>query len=275
MAFFSSHDGTRLWYDTLGGGPAVVALPGGPGLDAGYLGDLGGLDAHHTLVLLHPRATGRSGTPTDRTGCSFADQARDVEALRRHLGLDALDLLGHSAGSLTAQRYAAEHPDRVGRLVLVTPVGRAAREPDEVELAALRAARADEPWYPDAAAAEAELRLGVGDPAELTRRITPFFWGRWTERTRRAAFAPALAPAPPWLRGAFYASTGAARPVGVPVLAVAGGRDGLIGTTPARLVAACHPRARLVVMAEAGHRPWVEEPEEFRSIVAGFLTEPS
>ncbi|WP_371497877.1 alpha/beta hydrolase [Kitasatospora sp. NBC_00374] len=274
MAIFSSHDGTRLWYDTLGSGPALVALPGGPGMDAGYLGDLGGLDAQRTLVLLHPRATGRSETPADRAGCSFAEQARDVEALRRHLGLDALDLLGHSAGSLTAQRYAADHPDRVGRLVLVTPVGRAAREPDEEELAALRAARADEPWYPDAAAAEAELRLGGGDPAELARRITPFFWGRWTERTRRAALAPGLAPAPPWLREAFYASAGAPRPVGMPVLVVAGGRDGLIGTAPARLVAACHPRARLEVMAESGHRPWVEEPEEFRSIVAGFLDRP-
>ncbi|MEV4616991.1 alpha/beta hydrolase [Kitasatospora sp. NPDC049258] len=277
MAIFNSYDGTRLWYDTFGTGPALVALPGGPGMDARYLGDLGGLDAGRTVIRLHPRASGRSEAPEDRSGCSFAEQARDVEALRRHLGLDRFDLLGHSAGALTAQRYAAEHPDRVRRLVLVTPVGRAAREPDEDELAALRAARSDEPWYPDAAAAVAELRLGGGDPAELARRMTPFFWGSWTEEIRQAAFDPGLAPAPAWLRAEFYASAGAGapRPVRVPVLAVAGGRDGLIGTAPARLAADCHPRGRLEVLARAGHRPWVDRPEEFRALVGAFLYRPA
>ncbi|MFE1317657.1 alpha/beta fold hydrolase [Kitasatospora phosalacinea] len=276
MTIFHGYDGTALHYEQLGDGAPLVAIPGGPGTDARYLGDLGGLDAHRRLVRFDPRGCGRSAAPTDRASCAFAAQAADVEALREHLGADRIDLLGHSAGALTAQRYAAEFPHRVRSLVLVTPVGRAAREPDPAELAALRAARAAEPWYPDAAEADALLAAGAGDPA-LVRRITPFFWGTWNERARAAAFDPELAPAAPWMREAFYAGTGAgtsadgAAPVAAPVLVVAGERDGMIGTAPARLIAALHPDARLAVLPGVGHRPWVEDPAGFAELVGEFL----
>ncbi|RAJ42372.1 pimeloyl-ACP methyl ester carboxylesterase [Kitasatospora sp. SolWspMP-SS2h] len=276
MTIFHGHDGTALHYERSGDGAPLVAIPGGPGMGSGYLGTLGGLDAHRGLVRLDPRGCGRSAVPADRASCAFGAQAADVEALREHLGAERVDLLGHSAGALTAQRYAAEFPHRVRSLVLVTPVGRAAREPDPAELAAIRAARSAEPWYPDAAEADALLAGGTGDPAELARRITPFFWGRWDGTARDAAFAPEAAPAAPWMRDAFYAGADLAggRPVPAPVLVVAGGRDGLIGTAPARLAAALHPRARLAVLPEVGHRPWVEEPAAFASLVREFLDRP-
>ncbi|GJF29701.1 hydrolase [Kitasatospora sp. NE20-6] len=271
MSIFASYDGTPLWYDVAGDGPPLLALGGGPGTDVRYLGVLGGLDGRRTLVRMDGRAAGRSGVPADRASCAFTAQAADVDALRRHLGLDRVDVLGHSAGALTAQRYAAEFPAATGRLVLVTPVGRAAREPDEAELRTIRAARADEPWYPDAAAAASEAAAGTGDPWELAARLAPFNWGRWDDRARAEAFRE-LPPAPAWLRAAFYAGGAPVRPVDAPVLVVAGGRDGMIGTVPARLVAGCHPHARLEVLAEAGHRPWVDEPGRFRTLVEEFLT---
>ncbi|MFJ8437921.1 alpha/beta fold hydrolase [Kitasatospora griseola] len=271
MTIFPAHDGTALHYEQLGDGAPLVAIPGGPGADARYLGSLGGLDAHRRLVRFDPRGSGRSAEPADRASCAFGAQAKDLEALREHLGLDSFDLLGHSAGALTAQRYAAEFPHRVRSLVLVTPVGRGAREPDEAELASIRAGRADLPWYRDAAQAAALLAAGEGDPTELTARITPFFWGSWDDRARAAAFAPGLAPVAPWMRAAFYAGAGEAAPVGVPVLVVAGELDGMIGTAPARLAAAHHPRARLEVLPGVGHRPWVEKPSEFARLVGEFL----
>lgn len=270
MPIFTSYDGTDLWYDRSGDGPPLLVLGGGPGMDVRYLGDLGGLTTGRTLVRLDGRAAGRSAVPSDRASCSFTAQARDVDALRRHLGLGRVDVLAHSAGALTAQHHAAGFPSGTGRLVLVTPVGRASREPDAAELAAIRAGRADEPWYADAADAAAGLERGGGDTRALTARIAPFSWGRWDDRARAEAFRE-LPLAPDWLRAAFYAGSGRPRPVGAQVLVVAGGRDGLIGTAPARLVADCHPRARLEVLAGAGHRPWVEEPERFRELVEDFL----
>ena len=58
MGRFRSYDGTELAYHVQGRGPLLVCLPGGPGRSSAYLGDLGGLSAHRTLVLLDTRGTG-------------------------------------------------------------------------------------------------------------------------------------------------------------------------------------------------------------------------
>ncbi|MGW4651661.1 alpha/beta fold hydrolase [Kitasatospora sp. NPDC004289] len=286
MPTFSSYDGTALHYELLGEGPPLLVLPGGPGMDLRYLGGLGGLTDRRRLVLLDPRATGRSAVPADRGTVAFTEQARDVEALRANLGLPAVDLLGHSAGCLIAQEYAAAHPGRLRRLVLVTPVGRAAREPDEAELAALRAARSGEPWYRDAAEAHRLLTGGglTGEAAaESGRRTHPFSWHHWDD-ARQAEHRPEHGSPHAWLRAAYYA--GAATPadeerrlarlaaVRTPVLVLAGASDGLIGTAPARAAAALYPHARLELMDRSGHRPWVEEPGRFVELVAGFLDQP-
>ncbi|MFJ7249488.1 alpha/beta fold hydrolase [Kitasatospora sp. NPDC098652] len=281
MPSFMSYDDCAIWYEETGEGAPLVVLPGGPGMDLRYLGNLGGLDRR--LVLADARASGRSGVPADRGTVSFVEQARDLEALRVHLGLEGFELLAHSAGCLTAQEYLAAFPGRVTRTVLVAPVGRAGREPDEAELTELRASRFAEPWYPDAAEADRLLAQGGWSSAELAalqQRILPFFWHRWTEE-RLAEYPDRYACKHPWLREAFYA--GSADPhtlaervarlsaAGTPVLVVAGAADGMIGTAPARAVAAAHPGSRLEVLAESGHRPWVEQPERFVALVEEFL----
>lgn len=283
---YTSYDGSLLSFRTAGEGPPLICLPGGPGMDVQYLGNLGGLDRRRTLILADQRAAGRSATPSDHSRCAFTEQARDLEALRLHLGQERIDLLAHSAATLTAQEYAAAHPDRIGKLILVTPVGRAAREADSDELAAIRAGRSGEPWYPDAAAAAAELELGGQGPeaqAALMPRTAPFAWGRWTPEAR-AEYRRPMANAPGWLRQAFY--SGAPSPAEAPArlarlaasgarpLVVAGGLDGLIGTAPARLVAQLHPGSRLEVLEQSGHRLWLEEPKRFTGLVLGFLDGP-
>ena len=284
MPIFTAHDGTTLHYDTVGDPalPPLLVLAGGPGTDPRYLGDLGGLARHRLLIRPHGRATGLSPVPEDRASCGFTAQAADVEALRTHLGLDRIDLWAHSAGTLVAQAYTAAHPGRVRKLVLVAPVGRAAREADEAEIAAIRASRAGEPWYPEARAAQLALErdgLTAAEQRRFQAMLVPFFWGDWTEELRATQYSADLVPAQPWIREAFYGGGAPsiapehADPDGPwpPTLVVAGGRDGMIGTAPALLVAAACPGAVLEVLADCGHRPWGERPERFSSLVEGFL----
>ncbi len=120
-------DGTRLVYSSAGEGPPLVCLPGGPMLPAEYLGDLGGLDAHRSLVLLDLRGTGHSAVPADPASQRCDRQVPDVEALGAHLGSERLDLLAHSAGAALALLHAARHPDRLASLTLVTPSPRGGR----------------------------------------------------------------------------------------------------------------------------------------------------
>ncbi|MER6095803.1 alpha/beta fold hydrolase [Streptomyces sp. NPDC001728] len=122
MPHFTTYDGTELAYRVSGEGEPLVCLAGGPPRDADHLG---GLSAHRTLVLLDALGTGASAAPADPGTYRDDRQAYDVEALRVHLGLERIDLLGHSAGGDLATLYAAAHPGRIRSLVLVASPGRA------------------------------------------------------------------------------------------------------------------------------------------------------
>src|SRR3954471_22788824 len=96
---FSSYDGTTLAYHVEGSGPVLVCQPGGPGRASAYLGDLGGLTRAYTVVRLDSRGTGDSDVPSDPATYRMDALVQDLEALRAHLGLETMTLLGHSAGA--------------------------------------------------------------------------------------------------------------------------------------------------------------------------------
>ncbi len=105
MPSYRSND-VHLHYDELGAGDPIVVLGGGPARHPDYLGDLGGLDHRHTLVVPHLRGTGESPFPDDPTLASWWSQAADMEALRQHLGIERLTVLGHSAGTRIALAWS-------------------------------------------------------------------------------------------------------------------------------------------------------------------------
>jgi pimeloyl-ACP methyl ester carboxylesterase len=276
---FRSYDGAPLTYTEVGQGPRLVCLPGGPGRAVAYLEDLGGLSAHRRLVLLDPRATGRTEVPADPSTLRFDRMAGDLEALREHLELEVLDVLGHSAGTLVAQAWASAHPTRVGALVLVTPSDRL-QDGGRSDVAAIRLGFAGEPWY--AEAAEAQAMMEDAPPSQLSsleRATRPFCYGRWDRRTQEHAasadrqsskrallgfgFGAQELDLPGLLRGL--------REVTAPVLVVGGERDTLTGVVSVQLVADCFPQAVSAIVPGAGHFPWVDEPEAFVSALLPHL----
>ncbi|MGW8379101.1 alpha/beta hydrolase [Streptomyces sp. ODS28] len=64
---------------------------------------------------------GRSGKPS--VDYSFRMLAQNTVALLDHLGVRRTHVVGHSMGGMLATRFALDHPDRTGRLVLANPVG--------------------------------------------------------------------------------------------------------------------------------------------------------
>lgn len=280
MGTFSSYDGTSLAYSSEGSGPALLCVPGGPGRAGAYLEDLAGLTAERTVVVLDTRATGRSEVPADPASLRFDRLADDVEALREHLGLETVDVLGHSAGTIVAQAWASRNPARVRSLVLVTPSARL-QGGDRSDVAAIRASRSAEPWYADAAEAQQALDDGA-PPAQqqsLVRATRPFFYGTWDERTQAHA-ATADRQSSKRAELGFGAGTedvdvaglvAGLQQVTAPVLVVGGGRDALTGVDAVHLVAGCFPAAETVVLPAAGHFPWVDDAEAFRAAVGGWL----
>ncbi|MFI1965993.1 alpha/beta fold hydrolase [Streptomyces pathocidini] len=286
MPYFRSYDGTDLHYRVLPArspGPAappLVCLAGGPGRDAVYLGDLGGLDAHRPLVVPDARGTGGSPPAPEPSSYAFPNLAEDLEALREHLALDAFALLAHDAAAATAQAYAATHGARLTHLVLVCPGSRLQGElPDDAR--EIFEARIAEPWWPDASVAVHQLAevSDLDEVRQLLLRAAPMAYGRWGEPQQAHARAEAaqLNPVP---RAGFWqgvdeptrrALLARLREAACPVLVVTGDLDAVTGMRAGGLVADSFPNAVLRPLRGVGHYPWVDEPETLRPLVEDFL----
>lgn len=268
MERFASYDATMLAIRVIGEAERpLLCVPGGPGRAADYLGDLGGLDG---LVVLHNRGTEGSDRPEDKESYHADRLALDVEALRVHLGLSQLDLLGHSAGAGIAMVYAARYPERIRRLILVTPGLRAAgfELTGEQWLSNVQIRR-DEPWFEQALAAARD-----DGPRES---YAHFMYGRWDEAARahsRAGVRDAEAAegyfSTDWAAVARSTMSGLSG-MRAPVLVVAGELDP--GPTPAmagRLVKML-PHGQLAIQSKAGHFPWIDDPHTFSRVIRQFL----
>lgn len=261
MPALSAYDGTTLAYHVSGDGAPLVCLPGGP-TDSAYLGDLGGLGAHRQLIRPDLRGTGRSGTPADLASCRCDRLVDDLEALRRHVGLDRMDVLAHCAGANLAVLYAGRYPERVGRLVLVTPsvraVGLTITGDQRLETARLRG---DEPWFPGAFAALKAITEGQATEARW-RAVAPFSYGR--NMGVVAAFGADGAFDPDAARAALGR-------LAAPVFLLAGEVD--VGAPPPTVAefAALFPNAESAVQSGAAHHPWLDDAGAFVTAVAAFL----
>ncbi|MDC0771132.1 alpha/beta fold hydrolase [Streptomyces sp. HD] len=267
-------DGVRLWASASGRGEPLVLCHGGPGLwdmfgdVAGMLGDLA------TVVRWDQRGCGRSERcagpwTTDRF-------VADLDAVRRHFGLERTALLGHSWGAQLALAHALAHPERVSALVYVSGTGigpdtdwRAAYE--ENFLARLgedpeRLARWRELPRDDRERAVLQWSAEFEDRAralEHAGRMADPWFGINTEcgaalnaERRRTWGTPEL-----------YA---ACQDLDVPVLIVDGARDIRPRSAVDSLERAL-PRVDRVILPDAGHLPWVEDPKGFREAVAAVL----
>jgi proline iminopeptidase len=280
MPIFSAPDGPGLSYRLAGSGgePPVVCLPGGPMRAGAYLGDLGGLGARRCVAVLDLRGTGDSEVPDDPSTYRCDRQIEDVEALRKHLGLERFDVLGHSAGASLAVRYAARYPERLRRLVLVTPSPRAVGlQLPVAERRRIMARRAGAPWFDAAAAAYESIAARTASSADWAA-VAPMYYGRWDEAARRhQAAEPAQRNG---VAARIYNSDGAFEPevtraalggVAASVLVPAGELDWIISPAVAAEFAALFPAGRVVALPGVAHYPWLDDAPAFVSAVGDFL----
>jgi proline iminopeptidase len=125
---FVDAGGVMIYYESIGRGPPLVILHGGPGVPHDYfLPYLLGLASHHRLIFIDERGCGRSQRLTNPRDYTLDAMVNDVETLRVALDLDQIDLLGHSFGGILAQAYVIKHPAAVRRLILASTGSSAAQ----------------------------------------------------------------------------------------------------------------------------------------------------
>jgi pimeloyl-ACP methyl ester carboxylesterase len=212
------------------------------------------------------RGTGRTRSANDdgiRTPARFAD---DVLALIDGLGLAKVDLAGASMGGMIVQEFALRYPERLRSLSILCSTfgGEKAISPSpEVLGAMLNGSKAD--------ATEEERRASL---ATQMHPETP------AKRGDRLAFIEATRKAHPHSaeellkRAQGIASFGSydrLESLDVPTLVMAGTDDVLIPTENSRLLAGRIRGSKLVLIEDAGHIFFVEQPDAASAALLGFI----
>ena len=281
MEALTTADGRKLAYRLSGSGPVLVCHPGGPGFSSRYFGDFARLGERFTLAMLNPRGTEGSDRPADPRAYATGDYVADLDELLAHLGLESMLLLGHSHGGVVAQAYAAQHPDRVERVVLASTLARFQAEQEAAMKAGLES-KAGEPWYEDAMEAlRAEQAGEWGSDEELgaiALREMPFYFARFGERERRhleLLDGELLCGDALKLFNEDVFTTFDLRPelprITAPALVITGEQDFICGPVCAHEIAASVPGAELSLLGDCGHFVFVEQPEQFAAVVGDFL----
>lgn len=104
-------------YGSPEGKPAVL-LHGGPGAGSNpTLPRFHDPDAYR-IVVFDQRGSGRSTPHAEIEENTTWDLVADMEAIRRHVGIERWQVFGGSWGSCLALAYSETHPDRVSELIL-------------------------------------------------------------------------------------------------------------------------------------------------------------
>jgi proline iminopeptidase len=271
--------GLRLHYRVLGQGKDAVIIPS----DVGWGTRADGLARGRTVVLYDPRGHGRSDEIKDPSLVGMEYEVRDVEALRRHLSLDRVSLIGWSYLGGMVALYAEQYPERVDAVVQVGAMPLRKGPHFDAYLKKIQARQ-------DPAAAEklAQMQkdgLPERDPvayckafyeaaartmtfkADVTGIVPPGLCELANERPTRRSFSVTgrlLEGLGDW---DWTAKAGAVR---ARVLTVHGAHDNVPVESSREWVQSL-PNARLLVFDESGHLPFAEQPAEFTRAVDTFL----
>jgi len=267
---FAPATGGAIAYRDCGHGDPVVIVPGGPGLDAGYIAPLARIIARqgHRTILIEPRGTGASRAALGGgRQLTVAGSVADVEAVREAAHLDHMSLLGHSFGGGVVQAYAAAHPDHVATLILMDSVG-----PDMTGQHGPL-----DGWRKRLTAAELQDYDAARARGDRLAAMKIKFRGSFYHARRGKTFIDGLADSAIHmdvmpLSDAYTrdyhlgAQTGRFR-----VVILAGAIDWIRGYEPE--LRATYPGARTVLIPRAGHFPWADAPAATRRALRPTLSE--
>jgi proline iminopeptidase len=278
--YVTTDDGLRLWFQTVGSGPLVVVLPNGFHL----LEDFSCLAPGRTLVFYDVRNRGRSDTVTDPALLErgIHNDVDDLDAVRRHFGLDRLALIGHSYMGLMVILYAMNYPGHVDRIVQIGAMGPHYGKSYPADLTNTDSVLRDVL----AKLGELQKERDSYDPETFCRK----FWSilrviyvtdpkdadkvRWdrcdlpNERSFMKYWAAQIIPS---IQSLAFTREKLAE-VRCPVLTIHGLKDRSAPFGGSREWASLVPNARLVTVADAGHGPWIEAPQAVFEAIGGFLT---
>ncbi len=278
-----------------GDGRNVLVIHGGPGVPfVQPMSGLAPLTSEYRFHYYDQRGSGESTRPIRNfVSPSFYEntkeldqklgvsaQLADIERIRQILGEEKLIIVGHSWGGLLASLYAVEFPQNVEALILVAPANMLVLPQAEADSDLFSSVRANLP-----AEKQGEFDTFMEEYMDFntifkkTEDDLVALNAKFGEYYQKAINAPlpAQGKSGGWMVWAQYLSLGRRydyRPllkeINIPVLVIHG-TDDLQSEAASRIYADAFPNAEFVVIQNASHFPFEQQPEEFAQAVAGFL----
>lgn len=257
---------TLVAHGTFGGGPAI----------AGLVRELPG----RRFLLMDRPGFGLSSPIAYRAetfGRTIADLQR---AVLDGMGVEKVDVVGHSIGALFAVRLASHHPERVGRVILLGagPLVQEAGVPAPIRLIGsrlgplmLRLMRGR--W------AVRSMIAGGGHGAALADGRIPELMLDWRTSVNRdtdsmqheRAMVRAIVDGSRYRDGVTFPHAELAA-IRQPTLMVYGKLDSLGDSALWKRVMETLPEGELTVINDAGHMVWLDEPAGVARTMEGFLS---
>jgi proline iminopeptidase len=288
----------QLYHFARGQGLNVLIVHGGPGLPFRQpLTGLEPLTGEYRFQYYDQRGCGLSTRPIDRFSSKnmyqnmktldqtlgLGAQIADIERIRRILGEEKLILIGHSWGGFLASLYAAEFPERVEALILVSPANTLVMPQPETDSDLFASVRAK---LPEDQRAEYDAfmkdymdfnKLFTLSDAELVAMSEKF--GEYYMSVADMPTGEQIKQGEPggWMTWGMYVSMGqrhdyraALKKVAVPVLVIHGADD-LQSRAASYQYVDAFPNAEFSVIENAGHFSFEQQPAQFAQIVGAFL----
>ena len=234
------------------------------------------LAAKRQVIVYDQRGRGETQVPPHPESASITDDADDIGALRRALGIRQWNVVAHSYGGLIAMLGVVRDPAGTRCLVTVDSVG-----PTSAWMPALQAnalARANdenravlERTYPLLGDPDPEIHSAQSRAAYPSWFADPAFGSYFTPPNSTSVTGAAIAAL---LRREGYDFRQPLRALSAPTLVLHGERDALPAAVALEL-SELLPHARHVLLPDAGHMPFWEAPERFFTLVGHFLDAPT
>jgi pimeloyl-ACP methyl ester carboxylesterase len=247
-----------IGYEAFGeGAHKVVALHGWFG-DETFMAPMRDALSGGEFTYIFPAYRGYGASKAETGAYTIEEISADVRALIDRLGFDKVSLVGHSMGGKFIQKIAVDAPQRVRRMVAVTPVPAAPVPFDE------------QGWGLFSGAAEAlgnrrailDFTTGSRLSGAWLDNMAAASWGNCTKE----AFAAYLLA---WAKVDFHQSVMGSE---IPIKVIVGEHDGAINAEAmkATFLTWCK-RAEMEIMANAGHYPMNETPVALATSIEAFL----
>lgn len=254
---YAELSGVRLWYtDTGGNGVPVVFIHAATGSSRVWEHQVPAfVAAGYRVIAYDRRGFGRSAI--DPKGVQPGTAADDLLGLVNHLGIDRFHLVGTAAGGGIALDFAFSFPERLRSLVVANAVG-GMQDREYVELGQrLRPAPQFDALPPD-----------VRELGPSYRAANPDGTQRWLELERTSR---PQRPPPPGQTTRNRMTFALLEQIRVPTLLLTGDADLYAPPAVLKLFVARIKNAESVVVPEAGHSIYWEQPEVFNRSVLEFI----